>query len=110
VRAHDIELVMLKLFWSYYALNQFFITNITGAQRLPNCNTLITEGAPGRVFEVTGDGRIVWEYMVSYFSAAERPTNSVYRAYRVPYEWIPQLERPEEQAVTPPALADFRLP
>jgi len=27
--------------------------NISGAQRLPNGNTLITEGAGGRVFEVT---------------------------------------------------------
>jgi hypothetical protein len=23
----------------------------------------------------------------------------VYRAYRVPYEWVPQLEKPEEKAL-----------
>jgi hypothetical protein len=33
----------------------------------------------------------------------------VYRAYRVPYDWIPQLTRPKERAVTPPALADYTL-
>ena len=36
--------------------------------------------------------------------------NSVYRAYRLPYEWIPQLTRPTERAVTPPAAGQFRVP
>lgn len=108
-RVLEIDPVTLELVWSYTAPNQFFSTNISGAQRLENGNTLITEGAPGRVFEVTPEGRIVWEYMVPYFSEGPRSSNSVYRAYRLPYDWIPQLERPVEKAVTPPALADFQL-
>jgi len=32
------------------------------AQRLPNGNTLITEGEGGRVFEVATDKQVVWEY------------------------------------------------
>ena len=36
-------------------------------------------------------------------------SNAVYRAYRVPYGWIPQLAMPKEQRVTPPALGDFRV-
>ncbi len=39
-----------------------------------------------------------------------RRSTAVYRGYRVPYDWIPQLERPQERAVTPPALADFKVP
>ncbi|HEX6998051.1 MAG TPA: aryl-sulfate sulfotransferase [Gammaproteobacteria bacterium] len=109
-RVLEIDPVSLELVWSYVARNQFFSTNISGAQRLPNGNTLITEGAPGRVFEVTSDGRIVWEYLVPYFSQGERPSNAVYRAYRVPYEWIPQLAPQPEEAVTPPALGEFRVP
>ncbi len=31
-------------------------------QRLPNGNTLITESSGGRIFEVTRDGEIVWEF------------------------------------------------
>ena len=31
-------------------------------QRLPNGNTLICSGAPGRLFEVTREGRVVWDY------------------------------------------------
>jgi hypothetical protein len=34
----------------------------------------------------------------------------VYRAYRLPYEWIPQLARPAEQAVTPPGPPGFHSP
>jgi Arylsulfotransferase (ASST) len=108
-RVLEIDPVTLKLVWSYTSPT-FFATNISGAQRLPNANTLVTEGPSGRVFEVTKDGAIVWEYVFPMFTAAARPTNSVYRAYRLPYGWIPQLARPKEVAVTPPAAGKFRVP
>ncbi len=41
--------------------------NISGAERLPNGNTLTWEGAPGRIFEVTRKGHIVWEYINPFF-------------------------------------------
>ena len=34
----------------------------------------------------------------------------VYRAYRVPYEWIPQVEKPEEISVEPIDVETFRVP
>jgi hypothetical protein len=107
-RVLEIEPVTLTLRWSYVA-PRFFSTNISGAQRLANGNTLITEGAGGRVFEVTNDGTIVWEYMNPLF-AGPRASNDVYRAYRLPYGWIPQLATPTEKAVTPPALGEFAVP
>jgi hypothetical protein len=107
-RVLEINPVTLELVWSY-AAPRFFSTNISGAQRLPNGNTLITEGAGGRVFEVTSDGTIVWEYMNPLF-AGPRASNDVYRAYRLPYAWIPQLAKPAEKAVTPPALGAFSVP
>jgi hypothetical protein len=107
-RVLEIDPVTLELVWSYTA-PRFFSTNISSAQRLPNGNTLITEGAGGRVFEVTSERAIVWEYMNPLF-AGPRASNDVYRAYRLPYGWIPQLARPKEQAVTPPALGEFRVP
>jgi len=108
-RVLEIDPVTLKLVWSYTSPT-FFATNISGAQRLLNGNTLITEGPSGRVFEVTGDGTIVWEYVYPVFTGAARPTNSVYRAYRLPYEWIPQLTRATEHAVKPPAAGQYRVP
>jgi hypothetical protein len=108
-RVLEIDPVSLKLVWSYTSPT-FFATNISGAQRLPNGNTLITEGPGGRVFEVMANGTIVWEYIYPIFSTGARSTNSVYRAYRIPYGWIPQLAPPGEKAVRPPAIAEFRVP
>jgi outer membrane protein assembly factor BamB len=108
-RVLEIDPVTLRLVWSYSAPGRFFSSNISSAQRLPNGNTLITAGAGGRLFEVATGGQIVWEYMNPLFVGAQG-ANSVYRSYRVPYEWIPQLRRPQEKAVTPPALGDFRVP
>jgi hypothetical protein len=79
------------------------------AQRLPNGNTLITEGADGRVFEVTTGGDIVWEYVSPYFGVDAPGTNRVYRAYRLPYAWVPQLRKPAERAVVPPPRGEFRI-
>jgi outer membrane protein assembly factor BamB len=51
--------------WSYTGdAEQPFFSEARGAQeRQPNGNTLITETAGGRIFEVTRDGRIVWEFI-----------------------------------------------
>jgi hypothetical protein len=106
-RVLEIDPVTLELVWSYAGGN-FFATNISGAQRLENGNTLITEGPGGRIFEVTTGGEIIWEYIYPEFTGA-RQSNSVYRAYRIPYAWIPQLEQPPELAVTPPERSEFRV-
>jgi hypothetical protein len=36
--------------------------------------------------------------------------NMVYRAYRVPYEWVPQLDQPRETAIVPIDVTTFRVP
>jgi hypothetical protein len=53
-----------KPVWSYTAPNKkdFFSWFISGAQRLPNGNTLINAGAVGIVFEVTSEGETVWKF------------------------------------------------
>jgi hypothetical protein len=107
-RVLEINPVTLALVWSY-AGPRFFSSNISGAQRLVNGNTLITEGASGRLLEVTKEGRIVWEYIHPVFTAAQSG-NNVYRGYRIPYDWIPQIERPRELAIVPPPLGNYRVP
>ncbi|HYV34806.1 MAG TPA: aryl-sulfate sulfotransferase [Gemmataceae bacterium] len=51
--------------WTYVAPKKtdFFSTYISGAQRLPNGNTLICSGANGTFFEVTADKEVVWKYV-----------------------------------------------
>ena len=49
--------------WSYSAGESFFAGFISGAQRLSNGNTLVCAGPEGRVFEVTREGEVVWDYL-----------------------------------------------
>jgi outer membrane protein assembly factor BamB len=112
-RVLEIDPVTLDKVWEYALPAQesyrFFSYYVSSAQRLPNGNTMITEGADGRIFEVTTDGEIVWEYVSPYFGPNARRTNRVYRAYRLPYDWVPQLPRPQERAVVPPDVRQFRI-
>jgi hypothetical protein len=111
-RVLEINPVTLEKIWEYSipggASFQFYSPNVSSAQRLANGNTLITEGAAGRIFEVGAENEIVWEYIVPHFESSTG-RNNIYRAYRIPYDWIPQLPRPEERAVVPPDLAAFRI-
>ncbi len=49
--------------WRYEDPGVFFSGFASGAQRLPNGNTLIAEAQNGRIFEVTPEGQIVWQYV-----------------------------------------------
>jgi hypothetical protein len=111
-RVLEIDPVTFAKVWEYSVAGnesyRFFSHYVSGAQRLVNGNTMITEGADGRIFEVAPSGEVVWEYVSPYFTRNGN-SNRVYRAYRIPYDWIPQLPKPVERAVTPPAAADFRI-
>lgn len=117
-RVLEIDPVSLEIVWQYTPTEagfqapldsyRFYSPYISSAQRLPNGNTLITEGADGRIFEVTREHELVWEYISPYKN--KRNSNMVYRAYRVPYDWVPQLARPEERAIEPLDVASFRVP
>jgi arylsulfotransferase ASST len=63
--------------------HRFFSTTLCSTQRLPNGNTLIIEGLSGRVFEITPDNEIVWDFVTPDVK------NYLYRAYRIPPEWVP---------------------
>jgi hypothetical protein len=56
--------VTREVYWYYRGNSRhpFFSAVCGTAQRLPNGNTLITESDNGRVFEVTRDKEIVWEF------------------------------------------------
>lgn len=71
----------------------FFSAYISGARRLPNGNTLITEGQPGRIFQVTPEGQVVWEYINPHFGPNEQgfEVNSVFRSTHYLPEQVPQL-------------------
>jgi uncharacterized repeat protein (TIGR01451 family) len=91
-RVLEIDPVTMSFPYSYtaessgYPLETFFSHFQSGAQRLANGNTLIVESRWGRMFEVTDNGQIVWEYISPYFDN-EGLDHRFYRAYKVPLEW-----------------------
>ncbi len=63
--------------WTYRASNKadFYSMLLSGAQRLPNGNTLICSGCNGTLLEVTPEKEIAWKYI--------NPTQGAYmRRYR----------------------------
>lgn len=118
-RILEIDPVAMKIVWQYTPQeagflhpldsSRFYSPFVSGMQRLPNGNTLITEGSDGRVFEVTKDHELVWEF-ISPYKGQMLPMQLVYRAYRVPYEWVPQVGKREEVAIEPVDVLSFRMP
>ena len=118
-RILEINPVTMKIVWQHtpseaghlqpFHSHYFYSPFISSAQRLPNGNTLITEGSGGRLMEVTKDHELVWEYISPYWGKSFR-LNMIYRAYRYPYDYVPQLPTPTEVAIVPPDNDDFRLP
>ncbi|KJS88136.1 MAG: thioredoxin [Peptococcaceae bacterium BICA1-8] len=118
-RVLEFDPTTLKIVWQYTPVeagylhpvdsSRFYSPFISGAQRLPNGNTLITEGSGGKLIEVTPDHEIVWEYISPYWGK-QMKINMVYRAYRVPYEWVPQVDTPKEVPIQRIDVKTFRAP
>lgn len=67
--------------WTYGAAipGEFTSAFISGAQRLPNGDTVICSGVQDRVFEVTPEGEVVWNYFDR--SADDSPFVWLFRSY-----------------------------
>jgi hypothetical protein len=71
------------LSWTYRAdpLTSFYAKNISGAQRLPDGNTLICDRPAGTFFRVTPEGETVWEYVNPFLTnGPQGESNAVFRA------------------------------
>jgi hypothetical protein len=77
--------------WEYVGTppRSFFTSNKGSSQRLPNGGTLICQGNRGRVFEVTRDGEIVWEWLNPMLKEGRRV--QVYRMLRLAPEVVEPL-------------------
>lgn len=94
----------------HVADNYFYSAFISDAQRLPNGNTLINEGSSNRIFEVTPQKEIVWDYVSPYNYTPAFKQGITYRSYAVPYDYVPQLKKPVETAVVPPRNEAIIIP
>ena len=70
-RVIEVDPSTSEIVWQYQdkPMLNFHSNIISGARRLPNGNTLITEGIFGRMFQVTPECEVVWEYINPEFDA-----------------------------------------
>ena len=63
-RVLEVNPLTQEVVWAYEGTEENGFSSATSgaAQRLPNGNTLITESTAGRAFEVTTDGKVVWDF------------------------------------------------
>lgn len=81
--------------WTYNAPTptDFFSRRQSGADRMPNGNTLTVEGQKGAFTEVETDGTIVWKYINPVnntgpvFQGSSPSPNNVFRAHRYPLDF-----------------------
>ena len=86
-RAIEMDPTTGEIVWQYKAPQSwtFFSPVVSSVQRLTNGNTLICEGLTGRVFEITQEGNLAWEYISPYFNDIfpnDGASNLLFRAYR----------------------------
>ena len=74
--------------WSYSDEGVFRSDRISGAQRLPNGNTLVCSGEDGWVFAVTPENKRVWEFRLSSLSGNGRRGGGLFRAPWYPTDFI----------------------
>lgn len=94
-RAVEVDIVTGEEVWAFGGTpDSAFYSGTCGAiQRLPNGHTVVTASDTGRAFEVTRDGRIVWEF-ISPHRADSDPSlvATLMEVERLPKKlaWLPQ--------------------
>jgi hypothetical protein len=106
-RVIEVDPLSREIVWEYRAPEpKSFYSGTRGAnQRLANGNTLITESDAGRVFEVTPDGTIVWEFMNPNVTEGREPSVVVRTRRFEGYEYA-EIERSVESGEGLPVRVD----
>ena len=85
-RVLEIDITTDKVTWDYHGvpLHQFFSNYIAGADRLWSGSVLVCEGSSGRLFEVTREHEVVWEWIKPFVNHRKTGelTVGIYRAHR----------------------------
>ncbi|MFH1868208.1 MAG: arylsulfotransferase family protein [Candidatus Omnitrophota bacterium] len=84
-RVVEVNPVTQTIEWEYKGNppESFYSKEMGSAQRLPNGNTLITESEKGRVFEVTKDKKVVWEFYNPELCKEGTERATIYRMMRI---------------------------
>ena len=94
----EVNPVSQEVVWRYVGSDEspFFTHWLGYVERLENGNTLITESSRGRIFEVSEEGRVVWEYLNPHRAGNEGELiATVMGAQRIRLEDLQFLEHSE---------------
>ena len=96
-RILELDPIEKKNVWDYNSdgsVEGFYTARSGSCQRLPNDNILISQSQSGRVFEITRDGEIVWEYYNPNVnkSTSKRETISVMKRRALSEEVLEKIE------------------
>ena len=95
-RVLEFNPMTLEKVWEYKGADikgGIFSMLFGSVQRLPNGNTLVTVGMDGLVMEVSPSGKKLWQHIIG--PDEDGSTAYLYRAYRVPPEWLPAGVNPD---------------
>jgi hypothetical protein len=98
-RAMEFDPVTLQIGWTYTDTGRppFYSYNNSRVQRLPNGNTLIAESLSRHVFEITREGKVVWDYRLPPLYKKMMPR-------------MPPYKKPsKEQMKNPRFMVDYQM-
>lgn len=93
-RIVELDPVTEKIVWQYWGSprDSFYSRTRGSNQRLPNGNTYIAESDSGRLFEVTSEGEIVWEFLNPFHHRKYKNRRQpLYRTVCYPRQMVGQL-------------------
>ena len=90
-----------EIVWEYKSEppEEFFSLLGGGCQRLSNGNTLIAECDKGHVFEITKEGKIVWEFYSPYSEMGKKARSIIYRMARFTDPIVQQMTKRRIQGI-----------
>lgn len=118
-RVLEVDPATRTIAWEYLADSPgaFFSALASGCERLPGGNVLVTDAQAGRVFEVTRDKRIAWEWTTAKLSSSSRTSRvTLYRMAGVPAATVERILGPQQAPASaavvvrpePPPCSDAR--
>ena len=101
-RVIELNPLTKEIVWQYRAPNPTDMYTVTrgASQRLPNGNTLIANSEKGQAFEVTPEGRIVWEFLSPHFNA-EGHRGTIVRMKRYELEYVQRIQEQHKEKGRP---------
>jgi hypothetical protein len=95
-RVLNVDPVSGKILWEYDGTDQdrFYSSYNSAIDALPNGNVLVTETSAGRIFEVTRDKEVVWDYRAPerVYAEGENRIPSLFSGRRFRREDLPFLD------------------